>query len=300
MILALWLGCGSPEHATPESTELSEVDLEPWLAELDRVSDTVEERPTGPLRRLEVQSATDPRADAEALAATLPQGVETYVTSENDLDADLRIYQGKRQTHHLTFRPRLEAPEAHRGLDRPLVAVLIEGLGRDAQAGQAVLEAPLPLSVAVRPFSPFGLLHARDAALEHKELLVDLGPEDPVPLALESLPWSTGVLLHEHRSFESGALHEYYLVDASGDSLARQGVPMLGVGERVTGDVGPWTVRIENLADRNGAVLVLVSLDDREAVRSTLRWLYESQDRLRAVFVSELLDWQRLSGSPPG
>ena len=67
--------------------------------------------------------------------------------------------------------------------------------------------------------------------------------------------------------------------------------------EQIEGDVTPHTVRIENLADRNGSVVLLVDMDDREAVTSTVEWLYGNQEHLRPVFVSEVL-W--LPGSGPG
>ena len=296
--MTLWLlaclSAGEQAEAPVANGVTEHLDLSPWLENLEVVSDTTEDRDNLPIRRIEVQAQDQPRAEAEALKATLPEDIEAYITSENELDVDLRIYEGKQQTWHLTFHPRLTAPAARGGLDRPLVALLVAGLGYDGQAGQAVLEAPLPLTVAVEAFSPFALLHARDSALDHKELLLELPPEHEVAKAREALPLSTGILLRQTRSFPEGSLYEFYVVDASpGAGLARFEVPMLAVTEIIQGNVEPHIVRIENLADRNGAVLLMVELGDREAVRTTVHWLYESQERLRPVFVTEILDWQR-------
>ncbi len=295
----LWLlAClptGEQTDGPVEERVAEYLDLSPWLQDLEVLSDTTETRDGPPFHRIELQAQAEPRAEAEALKATLPEGIEAYITSENELDVDLRIYEGKQQTWHLTFHPRLTSPTARDGIDRPLIALVVAGLGYDGQAGQAVLEAPLPLTVAVEAFSPFSLLHSRDSALDHKELLVELPPEHEVSLALDAVPLSTGILLRESRTFADGSLEEFYLVDASpGEGLARFDVPMLAVTEIIQGDVESQVIRIENLADRNGAVLLMVELSDREAVRTTIQWLYESQERLRPVFVSEILDWQRL------
>ena len=247
------------------------------------------------MNRVEVQAGSDPKAEADAFVTTLPVSLTAYVTSQNELDVDVRVYEGKHLTHHLTFYPSLGQPSVQSGLNRPLVALVVAGLGDDAQAGNAVLQARLPLSVAVAPFAPFSLLHARDAALFHKELLVDLGSDEPVAIAIAALPRSSGVLLHEPGDLPEEALDEVYLLDASGGDGVRRhpGVPLLTVTEVIDGDVADHRVRIENLADRNGAVLLLVDVDDRLAVTSTVTWLHGNQDRMRPVFVSEVLDLER-------
>lgn len=294
------MACGTAEQTEVAAEGGDPVQLD--LLSLHVVSQTVEDRAGQPVNRVEVQAGADPQAEADAFVLTLPVSLQAYVTSQNELDVDVRVYEGKHLTHHLTFYPSLGDPHAQSGLNRPLVALVVAGLGDDVQAGTTVLQARLPLSVAVAPFAPFSLLHARDAALFHKELLVDLGTDDPLAVAIAALPRSSGVLLREPGDLPADALDEVYLLDASGGDGVRRhpGVPLLTVTEVIDGDVADHRVRIENLADRNGAVLLLVDMDDRLAVTSTVTWLHGNQDRLRPVFVSEILDLERrLAGTRP-
>jgi len=287
-LLAL-LACAEPEQAAPTAAPVPTVQVD--LADLTVLSNEVEDRSGIQMRRIHVQAGPDAKAEAEALVATLPPASEAYVTSANDLDVDVRVYSGKNLTHHLTFTPSLDQPERRRGLDRPWVALVVSGLGQNAQAAQTLLEVRMPITLAVTPFSPFSLLHARDAALHHKELLVELAPDHSPEDALAAVPRSSGLLLQQPIDLGNAELGQVYLLDASGgDGLRRPAdVPLLAVTEHIEGDVTPHTVRIENLADRNGSVVLLVDVDDPEAVTSTVEWLYGNQTHLRPVFVSEVL-----------
>ena len=65
----------------------------------------------------------------QQLAQELAPDSHVYVTTEDELDVDLRIYVGKRLTHHLHLEPTLSADLPPQGEEPALVALVVTGFG---------------------------------------------------------------------------------------------------------------------------------------------------------------------------
>ncbi|MCP4804698.1 MAG: hypothetical protein GY913_33875 [Proteobacteria bacterium] len=226
--------------------------------------------------------------------------IEAYVTTANELDVDVRVYIGKRLSHHLRLKPTLtSAPVADplsASTGAPLVALVISDIGPDAE-GVLVLQAGIPLTVGIVPFSPFALRAARNAVLSHKEVLIDLQPGQPLDLAVDAVPYATGLLVTEPPGMALDdallASEDLYLLDAAGElepSTLREarnaGIPVLRASEVVTADQD-WAARAEHLAELHGAVVLMVPLSEAPGA---IRWLHARQGDLRPAFANEVLE----------
>lgn len=222
--------------------------------------------------------------------------IEAYVTTANELDVDVRIYVGKRLSHHVRLEPTLgDATAAPVSRTLPLVALVISDVGTDAE-GIQVLQAGIPLTVGVVPFSPFALRAARNAVLGHKEVLIDLQPGQPLELAVDAVPYATGLLLRSAPDTDLDdellSSEDLYLVDAAGQIQPKSlrearnaGIPVLRVSESVQ-EGHDWAARVEHLAQLHGAVVLMVPLDEADGA---IRWLHSRQKDLRPAFANEVL-----------
>ncbi|MCK6506828.1 divergent polysaccharide deacetylase family protein [Myxococcota bacterium] len=134
--------------------------------------------------------AVPPGRAAEEVAQGLRQaaraeGVELHLVPRDELDALVRVYAGSAPRRALLLVPTLPAdttpPAAPNRRERPLLGLVIGGLGEREAA--ALVATPLPLTVAVRPFLPHSLAVARDAARAWQEVLVDVAEPELDPAA---------------------------------------------------------------------------------------------------------------------
>ena len=225
--------------------------------------------------------------------------IEAYVTTANELDVDVRVYVGKRLSHHLRLEPTLgsgpiEDPLARRQM--PLVALVISDVGPDAE-GVQVLQSGIPLTVGIVPFSPFALRAARNAVISHKEVVIDLQPGQPLDLAVDAVPYATGLLVTEPPGMDLDdallADEDMYLLDAAGEiepatlrEARNAGIPVLRASESVASD-RDWAARAEHLAELHGAVVLMVPLSEADGA---IRWLHSRQADLRPAFANEVLE----------
>ena len=134
-----------------------------------------------------------PGADPMEVASrirTLAQeeGIEIYITQVDGLDAEIRIYAGPALRQYILLVPKLPAfptlKHKAQGTQRPLVSIIITGIG--AQDVSKLLQAEYPLTLGILPYKPFSLRIAREAALHWHEVLVHL------PLGLSEQDKTTG------------------------------------------------------------------------------------------------------------
>jgi polysaccharide deacetylase 2 family uncharacterized protein YibQ len=255
--------------------------------------------------RYQLEPGVDPAALGNRLrnlASEALPGADVYVTPQRDLEVDVRFYAGKRLVHRLILVPTLEEPaRTHRG-DAALVALVVLGLGEHAQRDKLVLEAPLPLSVGLVPYSPFALRMAREATRNHKEILVELPAtvrsDSAAKEAYLAVPGATGVILQG----PPGALAPQFLadrsmvlLDASGNAegqalrAARElGVPLLRRHDDLSGELRSSLNRAHHMARKQGQVVLVVDIR-QENVPQVLAWLKNADPRdLRPVFLSEI------------
>ncbi len=251
-----------------------------------------------PGRRSEVWQ-TQPGTEMEALLDRLAEraraaGVEQHGQVRDELDGLLRTWAGSVAVDEVLILPALPAdtpppPSPNRRI-RPLLAIVIAGLGEVAAA--ELVSTPLPLSVAIRPTRPASLRVARDAALAWQEVLADLRESELSPAeARAALPFCTGLLTGE---LSSGALQGLDLdtvLLAPESSNATPGHALLVRGawmarQRALDDL---LARLSHLAAQRGHTTLVIE-HDAPALPGLLRWAQETgASRYRLVQASEIV-----------
>jgi len=237
------------------------------------------------------------------LTAEMAPQTRVYRSSQDAFVEDLRIYVGKRLTHHLRLVPTLSdrLPPAP---NRPThLALVVLGLGNDGAESRTILQRKIPMSVGILPYSPFALRQARDAVRQHKEVLALIeGPlkeKETLLKALLAVPNATGIALDAAPTqlpVDKLLEGNLYLLDVQGEiesSALRDadnaGVPILRLDHAFSeGD----TLRLRHLARVSEGLIVTASVDDQASLNSLLDWLENDPPReIRPVFVSEFMDY---------
>ena len=249
----------------------------------------------------------DPKRTAmriQQLAEEMAPDSQVYVTSRNELDIDVRIYVGKRQTHHLKLLPTLSPKVPPIAGGPALVALVVTGLGEDGPGGQAVLDRSLPLTLGMLAFRPFTLRQSLQAAVKHKEILLQFSEKPKTNMeireAFEAVPPATGLLIDAvPQSLPVSLLldQDLYLLDATGEvegsvlrTASHAGVPVLRTIDHLQGEIEEDLLRLRHLARSHRGVVLTVEIGD-PACDAVLDWLEEVDSReIRPAFLTEILD----------
>ena len=237
-----------------------------------------------------------------ALTQEMAPEAKVYRSNSQALVESLRIYVGKRLTHHIQLTPTLSENLPPRRNTPTNLAVVVLGLGQDGQESRTILERPFPLTVAIEPYSPFALRQARDAVIKHKEVLCffedQVTTSDAFLRGLAAVPNSTGVVLQaspQALPVQKLLEDDLYLLDAQGglesDALrqaSNSGVTILRLDHAFSsGDL----LRIQHIARVSTGLIVTVTVDQPEALSELLSWVANDAGReIRPVFVSELIE----------
>ncbi len=241
-----------------------------------------------------------PRAGADAAVSSLQAaarsaGIELHAATRDLLDAEVRVYAGSHLRQEVLLVTALPAetplPAPVNRRERPLVSIIVGGLGQRQET--RIVRTEAPLSVAIAPWQPHSLALARDAAMAWQEVLIDVGSDvDDIAAARAALPFSSGLLARP--GVESRA------ADALGEGevlVALRELSALGpVGARV---LLPWQARgrraaelrarIRALSERDGTCALFVEAED-PALPELLTWAAEGHSHgYRLVHASELL-----------
>ncbi len=240
----------------------------------------------------------------QQLASEMAPDSHVYVTSRDELDIDVRIYVGKRQTHHLKLLPTLSPTVPPLAGGPTLVALVVTGFGQDGPGGQAVLDRSLPLTLGMLPFRPFTLRQSLQAAVKHKEILLQFSVEPKTNTeileAFEAVPPATGLLIDiVPQSLPVSLLLEkdLYLLDATGEvegsvlrAASHAGVPVLRTVDHLEGEIELDLLRLRHLARSHRGVVLTVEVGD-PACNEILDWLEQVDSReIRPAFLTEILD----------
>jgi polysaccharide deacetylase 2 family uncharacterized protein YibQ len=236
------------------------------------------------------------------LTAEMAPQAHVYRSTQEALVEDLRIYVGKRLTHHLRLIPTLseKLPPVR---DQPTqLAVVVLGLGFEGSESKTILSQPFPISVGIVPYSPFALRQARDAIHKHKEVLAYIEnslkqPEDLLN-ALLAVPNATGVALKSPPSqlpVQKLLEKNLYVVDVRGEiesaalrQASNAGVKTLRLDHHFsTGD----GLRLRHLARVTEGLIVTVLVTEKDAISDLFEWIEQSDSKeIQTVFLSELLN----------
>lgn len=254
--------------------------------------------------------AVPPGRAAEEVAQGLRQaaraeGVELHLVPRDELDALVRVYAGSAPRRALLLVPTLPAdttpPAAPNRRERPLLGLVIGGLGEREAA--ALVATPLPLTVAVRPFLPHSLAVARDAARAWQEVLVDVAePELDPAAARAAVPFSTGLLLREEAAGRLAGPGLEGVVVTPARLAAPAGLLVLSAWRARAREVTELQARITHLLATRGRTAVLLEHDD-PALPGLLGWAARvAGSRYRLVLAHELArpeDTVGLAGEEP-
>lgn len=235
---------------------------------------------------------TAEQATAALREAARAAGVELHAVPRDTLDAEVRVYAGSALRHEVLLIPSLPAdsppPRAVNRRERPLVALVVAGLGPREATG--LVRTPAPLTLAVEPYTPFALATARDAALAWQEVLVEVTEGEDAAAALQAVPFATGALARGAAGEGAAAALGTGLLVVERDLPRPPGEALLVVQpwharQRALEDL---LARIRHLALRDGGTAVLVEAD-APALPGLLQWATEGHARgYRVVHASEL------------
>lgn len=220
-------------------------------------------------------------------------GVEQHGQVRDELDAQLRTWAGSIAVDEVLILPSLPPdsppPAAPNRRIRPLLAIVIAGLGDVASA--ELVSTPVPLTIAVRPMKPASLRVARDAALAWQEVLADLrGSELAAAEARAALPFCTGLLLDETSTGPLDGLEMDTVLVAPGGAAKVRGPALLVQGAWLARDRGveDLLARLSHLLARRGHSTLVIE-HDAPALPELLRWAQEvGASRYRLVQASEI------------
>jgi len=229
----------------------------------------------------------------------------TVYQSSPDYNVEvLRIYLGKRLTHHLTIQPTLSTLLPPQGDTPALLAVVVTGLGHNGRDDRQIIESSFPLTVAIEPFAPFALRNARDSLHLFKEVIVaatsdDLSAEE-ISSGLSAVPNSTGLLLAPApRELPIEALssaHHYMLaLQSSTETPAireatSSGIRLLTSNLSIVDD---GLLRFQHLI-RSHPYLVVTLPADSQQLTELLDYVENAPESLlRPVFLSEIINYQQ-------
>ncbi len=201
-------------------------------------------------------------------------GVEVYVHSPDQLDAELRVYAGRDLRAHILLVPDVtaapRAPASGTLRERPLLALVITGLGERDAAG--LIGQDLPLTLGIRPYAPFSLRIARQALQHWHEILVHL-PEGGDAAALASVPWASGLVLDGGPRPDLPTVAFGVLVYPVAAPVRRPPTALTAVPAQRPARLGALETltRARTLAVRDGAATVMLDYEDPE-LDAVLTW----------------------------
>ena len=232
----------------------------------------------------------------------------TVYRSSPDYNVEvLRIYLGKRLTHHLTIHPTLSTLLPPQGDTPALLAVVVTGLGHNGQEDRQIIEANFPLTVAIEPFAPFALRDARDSLHLFKEVIVSSTSDDmsaeEIAGTLSAVPNSTGLLLaaapRELPIVALSTAHHYLLaLQASTETPAIREATSAGVRliKSNLSILDDGLLRFQHQI-RSHPYLVVTLPATSQHLPELLDYVENAPNSLlRPVFLSEILDYRQSEG----
>jgi hypothetical protein len=256
---------------------------------------------------------TPPGADPMDTARRLrslaeAEAIELYVSPDDGLDAQIRAYAGARLRHRIVLYPTLPEtppvalPRSFRR--RPFVALVVAGLG--PSAARSVVEADVPLTLAIRPYTPFALRTAEDASAKWQEVLVHLSAPshgdtaEPTGLtrSIAAVPHATGVLVDGPPGPRLADADADLVVYPARFSPDRAPADLVLVPAQRSGRAGALETlaRTCHLAVRDGVATMVVDAGDPE-LPAVLDWASRAPSQgYRMVLASEAVRATEIRG----
>ncbi len=227
------------------------------------------------------------------------EDIELYASPVDGLDLEVRAYAGPSLRQQVLLVPNLPAPptfnKSVRALDRPLLSIVVTDVG-DASA-DAILKVTVPVSVAIRPYTPFALRSARIAASSWHEVLAHVPREMTPQEAQRAVPLATGIWFDGTPVAPLGT-HDVVVVPADRISGARtpEALRVLPAQRSDRKDSLSTLNRARHIASRMGRSALVVSADD-PALETILAWAEKAHSEgYRIVLASEAARSSEITG----
>lgn len=227
------------------------------------------------------------------------EDIELYASPVDGLDLEVRAYAGPSLRQQVLLVPNLPAPptfnKSVRSLDRPLLSIVVTDVG-DASA-DAILKVTVPVSVAIRPYTPFALRSARIAASSWHEVLAHVPREMTPQEAQRAVPLATGIWFDGTPVAPLGT-HDVVVVPADRISGARtpEALRVLPAQRSDRKDSLSTLNRARHIASRMGRSALVVSADD-PALETILAWAEKAHSEgYRIVLASEAARSSEITG----
>jgi len=225
--------------------------------------------------------------------------IELYASPVDGLDLEIRAYAGPSLRHQVLLVPDLPAPpkfrKSVRALDRPMISIVITDLGESS--ADKVLSIPVPVTVAIRPYTPFALRTARVAAENWHEVLADV-PRTMTPQeAQRAVPLASGIWF-DGTPVAALDAHDVVVVPADRISGARtpDALRVLPVQRSDRRDAMQTLRRAQHIAARMGRSALVVAADD-PALTEVLTWATKAYKQgYRIVLATEAARWDEVQG----
>ena len=216
--------------------------------------------------------------------------LELYASPVDGLDLEIRVYAGATLRQQLLLIPDLPEPPKYkksiRSLDRPLVALVITNVGEASV--DTILATTAPITVAIRPYTPFALRSARIAAGAWHEVLAHV-PRDMTPQeAQRAVPLATGIWFD---GTPVAPLGKYDVVVVPSDRVSGARTPenlrVLPAQHSERRDAMATLSRAQHIAARMGQAALVIDANDPE-LGAILKWAANAHvDGYRMVLASE-------------
>jgi len=225
--------------------------------------------------------------------------IELYATPVDGLDLEVRVYAGPTLRQQILLVPDLPKPPTLKGAlrnpDRPMLSVIVTGVGEASI--DKLLNVNAPITVAIKPYTPFALRTARIAASKWHEVIAHV-PKNMTPQeAQRAVPLATGIWYDGTLVAPLGT-HDVVVVPADEVSGARtpDGMRMVAAQRSDRRNSIATLNRARHIAARMGRSALVVEASD-PGLPDILKWAASAQRQgYRIVLASEAARWEEVRG----
>ncbi len=226
-------------------------------------------------------------------------GIELYASPVDGLDLELRAYAGPTLRQQILLVPDLPTPPILKGAirnpDRAMLSLIVTDVGEASI--DKLLNVNAPITVAIKPYTPFALRTARIAANKWHEVIAHV-PKNMTPQeAQRAVPLATGIWYDGTLVAPLGT-HDVVVVPADEVSGARtpDGIRMVAAQRSDRRNSIATLNRARHIAARMGRSALVVEASD-PGLPDILKWAANAHRQgYRIVLASEAARWDEVRG----
>ena len=225
--------------------------------------------------------------------------IELYASPVDGLDLEVRAYAGPELRQQLLLVPDLPTPPTLKGAlrnpDRPVVSIVVTDVGEASI--DRLLKTKAPITVAIKPYTPFALRTARIAASKWHEVIAHVPKNMTAQEAQRAVPLATGIWYNGTPVAPLGT-HDVVVVPAEEVSGARtpDGLRLVAAQSSDRRDSIATLNRTRHIAARMGRSAMVIEATD-PGLPDVLAWATQAHTQgYRVVLASEAARWKEVRG----